>query len=82
MAQIGSWLRMIGAANRRNVTELRMLSMGRKLETSNQMQDLERAWEGIEYRFGEPERFYASEQELRVDCNWKYLKWVTRVEFL
>ncbi|CZT17912.1 uncharacterized protein RCC_03749 [Ramularia collo-cygni] len=82
LEQIGSWLRMIGRENRKHVTEMRMLSSKRSLRDSNQVQDVARAWEGIEYRFCEPESFKAGEEELLRDCNWKYYKWITRVEFV
>lgn len=73
---------MIGRENRKSVTNISMLSMGRNLRASNQVQDVARAWHGVEYKFMEPESFTAGKEDLQADCNWKYYRYVTRVEFL
>jgi hypothetical protein len=73
---------MIGAENRKSVVDVTMLSRGKSLSAANQVQDTERAWQGIEYRVLDPEAYAALEEEVLRDCTLKRYRYVHRIEFL
>lgn len=54
-------MKIIGRENNRSVEEIMMLSSGKGL---NESQNIERAWMGIEYNVREAEKFVAKEEDV------------------